>query len=127
MHARTRLSPHPTSPAAARRFVRDVLNRWAAGFLEEPVLLCTGELVTNAIVHVSSDIELVVTMVGDVLRVAVHDDSPRAPLRGVGDAEAESGRGLLLVEALSARWGVERVDSVGGKAVWFEVPLTSAA
>ena len=126
-HARTRLSPHPTTPAAARRFVRDVLHRWSAGFLEEPVLLCTGELVTNAIVHVSSDIEVEVTLVGDVVRVAVHDASPTPPLRQAPGADAESGRGLLLVEALSARWGVERLGSADGKAVWFEVPLTSAA
>lgn len=117
MHASTRLSAHPTSPAAARRFVRDVLQDLA----DEPVLLCTDELVTNAIVHVCSDVELVVRRSDDgtVVRVEVHDASPRPPLRRVPSPEDEHGRGLMLVEALSTRWGVDR--GTEGKAVWFEV------
>lgn len=119
--ARTRLSSHPTSAAAARRFVRDVLNRWQAADSEASVLLCTDELVTNAIVHVSSDIEIVVRLNGPVVRVEVRDRSGRPPLRQVVAADAEAGRGLHLVDALSSRWGVEnRVDG-WGKAVWFEV------
>lgn len=124
MHARTRLSAHPTSPAAARRFVRDVLYRWfgaSAMQTEEPVLLCTDELVTNAIVHVSSDVEVVVRLHDDVIRVEVHDCSSRPPLRRVAGPEAETGRGLELVEALSARWGVDRPGEGNGKSVWFEV------
>ncbi|HEV7886813.1 MAG TPA: ATP-binding protein [Acidimicrobiales bacterium] len=117
--ARTRLSSHPTSAAAARRFVRDVLNRWRASDREEPVLLCTDELVTNAIVHVASDIEVVVVWLAGVIRVEVHDTSTRPPLRRVASYDAESGRGLQLVEALASRWGVDAGD--GGKAVWFEV------
>ena len=118
--ARTTLSSHPTSAGAARRFVRDVLNRWSEAEQEEPVLLCTDELVTNAIVHVSSDIEVVVRRAGDVIRVEVHDLSTRPPLRRVPPPEAEHGRGLQLVEALSSRWGVTAQPE--GKAVWFEVP-----
>jgi anti-sigma regulatory factor (Ser/Thr protein kinase) len=117
--ARTRLSSHPTSAAAARRFVRDVLNRWRAAEREEPVLLCTDELVTNAIVHVASEIEVVVRKLADVIRVEVHDRSSRPPLRRVVSDDAEGGRGLQLVEALSTRWGVSA--EAHGKTVWFEV------
>jgi anti-sigma regulatory factor (Ser/Thr protein kinase) len=118
--ARTRFTSHPTSAGAARRFVRDVLNRWREFDGEEPVLLCTDELVTNAIVHVASEIEVVVRRAADVIRVEVHDRSVRPPLRRMVGPDSESGRGLALVEALSSRWGV--LPEPLGKAVWFEVP-----
>lgn len=120
--ARTRLSAHPTSAGAARRFVRDVLHQWSASAREEPVLLCTDELVTNAIVHVHSEIEVVVRLDsgGDVIRVEVHDQSERPPLRRMPRVDADGGRGLQLVDAVSARWGVE-TEPPGGKSVWFEV------
>ena len=125
--ARTRLSSHPTSAGAARRFVRDVLHQSSAGLREEPVLLCTDELVTNAIVHVQTDIEVVVRLDADVIRVEVHDQSDRPPLRRMPPIDAESGRGLQLVEALSERWGVDAAAGHQGKAVWFEVPRAAAA
>jgi two-component sensor histidine kinase len=124
--ARTRLTSHPTSAAAARRFVRDVLNQWQAVGNVASVLLCTDELVTNAIVHVASEFDVVVRHDGDVLRIEVHDSSDRPPLRRVPDLEAESGRGLQLVEALSSRWGVDGGGDGPGKAVWFEVQAESA-
>jgi anti-sigma regulatory factor (Ser/Thr protein kinase) len=107
--------------------VRDVLNGWRMRDGEEPVLLCTDELVTNAIVHVSSDIELVVRHGEGVIRVEVHDRSSKPPLRRVPPMDAESGRGLQLVEALSSRWGVEAQGEGAGKAVWFEVAESAAA
>lgn len=118
--ARTHLSSHPTSAAAARRFVRDVLTTWPVELPDpDAVLLCTDELVTNAIVHVASDIDVVVRWDDGVVRVEVHDRSPRPPLRQVHPVDAEAGRGLELIEAMTERWGVAAVD--GGKVVWFEV------
>lgn len=124
--ARTLLSSHPTSASAARRFVHEVLAAWSWDRAEaEVALLCTDELVTNAILHVSSDIEVVVRRFELALRVEVHDRSPRPPLRRVHAVDADSGRGLDLVEMLSSRWGVAPVP--GGKAVWFEVPVPPGA
>ncbi len=120
--ARVHLSSHPTSASAARRFVRGVLETWKCGD-PDSVLICTDELVTNAIIHVSSDIDVVVRRAGDNIRVEVHDDSPRPPLRRVHAMDADSGRGLRVVEALCARWGVDAKPA--GKAVWFEVPALS--
>jgi anti-sigma regulatory factor (Ser/Thr protein kinase) len=112
------LSSHPTSATAARRFVRELLAewQWADG---HAALVCTGELVTNAIVHVCSDIDVVVRHHGGTIRVEVHDRSRRPPLRRVHAPDAERGRGLDLVDALSSRWGVS--PTVTGKSVWFEV------
>lgn len=118
--ARTHFSSHPTSAAAARRFVHDVLNSWMLTVDDShAVLLCTDELVTNAIVHVACDIDVVVRCDEGVVRVEVHDTSRRPPLRRVPPVDAEHGRGLMLVEAMSKRWGVASTDR--GKAVWFEV------
>lgn len=83
------------------------------------VLVCTDELVTNAILHVESDIDVVVQCGDGMVRVEVHDGSRRPPLRQVPPVDADHGRGLLLVEAMSERWGVASTE--GGKAVWFEV------
>lgn len=118
--ARTHFSSHPTSAAAARRFVRDVLSSWRVEVDDtDAVLVCTDELVTNAILHVASDIDVVVRCDDGVVRVEVHDGSTRPPLRQVPPVDADRGRGLLLVEAMSERWGVASTDR--GKAVWFEV------
>jgi len=103
---------------AARRFVRELLAEWDCGD-GHAALVCTDELVTNAIVHVCSDIELVVRHRGDTIRIEVHDRSQRPPLRRVHPVDAERGRGLDVVDALSSRWGVS--PTVTGKSVWFEV------
>jgi anti-sigma regulatory factor (Ser/Thr protein kinase) len=116
--ARTRLSSHPTSAVAARRFVRQVLDGWEFGEAEAAIV-CTDELVTNAIVHVCSDIDVVVRRRGDSIRVEVHDASGRPPLRRVHPLDAERGRGLEVVEALSSSWGVSPTTT--GKLVWFEL------
>ena len=108
------------SAAVARHRVKEMLE---AREVESdiPLLLLT-ELVANAARHASpGDVVVRITLTGRVLRVEVADSSSR-PLRlpvGAG-WEQESGRGLLLVEALAERWGSAAV--VGGKSVWFELP-----
>lgn len=121
----THLSSHPTSAGAARRFVAGVLRRWrCTGEVADAVLLCTDELVTNAILHVGSDIDVVVRREAGAVVVEVSDASPRPPLRRVVAPEDETGHGLTLVEALADRWGVE--VRAPGKAVWFRVHLATA-
>lgn len=118
--ARTHLSSHPTSAAAARRFARGVLDRWQwPDDVSDTVLLCTDELVTNAILHAMSDVDVVLRRDDGVLRVEVHDGSRRPPLRRVHPVDADAGRGLRLVGELVDAWGVE--STAAGKAVWFEV------
>ena len=118
--ARTHLSSHPTSAAAARRFARTVLERWRwPSAAADAVLLCTDELVTNAILHAMSDVDVVLRRSDLSLRVEVHDASRRPPLRRVHPVDADSGRGLRLVEELADGWGVDSTER--GKAVWFEV------
>jgi serine phosphatase RsbU (regulator of sigma subunit)/anti-sigma regulatory factor (Ser/Thr protein kinase) len=114
----------PASASAARRFVSDVLSQWGHPGLAHPATLMTSELVTNSVLHTSGELELAVYLDLDRLRIEVVDRSERLPAVQTPDAEAPGGRGLLIIEALSDRWGV---DSHGdGKAVWFEIALEPA-
>lgn len=123
----TVLAPAPTAPAAARRFVRDLCHYWQLALPDDEdvadrAVLAANELVTNAVVHARTNVRLRVELRGDRLHIAVHDGSPRL-LRVVGsDPEAETGRGLLLVERTSRTWGVRR-DPAGGKVVWCVIDL----
>lgn len=109
----------------ARRFVVETLQGWGEGkAVIEDCELLASELVTNAVLHARSASKLRIERRGDHIWVAVHDASPLAPrVRDYG-AEAVTGRGLLLVDRLSRRWGSES-DS-HGKFVWFELDTQPA-
>lgn len=113
---RISLDPLAASVPAARRFVECALGRWGATEILEDVQLLASELVTNAVLHARTTIELVLTQAQDVVRLEVHDR--RAGLESV--TPVERGRGLQLVEGLTQRWGI--VDDGGGKVVWLEIP-----
>lgn len=97
------------------KFVRGRLRRAALGRLE----LLTSEIVTNAVRHGDGDLELVVTIFDDRVRVEVHDAGPGfVPEALEAPPGATGGFGLYLVAALSERWGV----ATGPRTrVWFEV------
>jgi DNA-binding NarL/FixJ family response regulator len=119
--ASTSLSGEPRSAGEARRFVAGTLEPWELGPLVDTVTLLTSELVTNAVVHAGSHVDVVVRLTGMIARVEVTDRSDTAPMQRPSSVEDESGRGLALVQALARRWGTSRRPG-GGKTVWFEVP-----
>jgi DNA-binding NarL/FixJ family response regulator len=108
------------SGAAARRFMEETLRRWSCGDLLDVVNLLVSELVTNAVVHGGSEMDVSVMLTPDSLRVEVadHDETVPAPKDAVDDWDT-SGRGLAFVASMSKAWGVQRLP--GGKVVWFEV------
>ena len=59
------------------------------------------------------------------MRIEVGDLSDRVPCRREPGPEDEGGRGLALLDAMAAAWGVE--PSRSGKTVWYELPLTTRA
>lgn len=81
--------------------------------------LVVTELLTNALVHGGEPVAVHATTSGDVLRIEVHDSSHGTPHARTPGPEDPSGRGLMLVEGLADRWGVER--SAQGKVVWAEL------
>jgi anti-sigma regulatory factor (Ser/Thr protein kinase) len=85
------------------------------------VALVVTELVTNAVHHCGAAPLFTVECNGAWIRVEVYDDGPGRPVVRELDAEATSGRGLALVEAVADRWGVD--DAPGGKTVWAEIGL----
>jgi DNA-binding NarL/FixJ family response regulator len=122
--ASTSLSNDPRSAGDARRFVAGTLQPWELGPLVDTVTLLTSELVTNAVVHAGTDVDVVVRLTGAIARVEVTDRSELVPTPRHSGLEADSGRGLALVQALARRWGTSRQPG-GGKTVWFEVPRRS--
>jgi len=86
--------------------------------LDAAELACT-ELVTNAVLHAHTTIDVTVE-VGDVVRVEVRDRNPSLPTRRHYDPHATTGRGLALVAALTDDHGVTDAGTAG-KTMWFTV------
>lgn len=112
------LPPAAQSVVTARRHVRDVLRRWGYDDLVDAAQLLTSEIVTNAVLHARTVLELVVTRTTDGVRVDVRDGSPLPPaMRSHGSNLATTGRGLQLLQTLAASWASE--PTATGKTVWF--------
>lgn len=114
------LPGEPRSVARARGFLKDVLGGSEEHLAVDVASLLVSELVTNAVLHASSAVELTVRRQRGRVRVVVADASPKAPQRRTYKEEATTGRGLEMVELLAEQWGVD-TSAGGGKAVWFEV------
>ena len=112
----------PGSVPAARRHVRDALGLHGMGEFAQDAAIITSELVANAVQHAcgngAATIGVTLTCAGNPAAVTsiVSDSSPQVPVRRDTPAGSEQGRGLQIVEALSARWGWRYED--GGKAVF---------
>lgn len=117
------LPRHRRSARTARRLLRAYLEaRPDALPLADDAELLLGELVANAVGHASAPPgRLVLAAFGyadGALRIEVHDACADAPvLRSPGDAD-EAGRGLRVVDALAAEWGVRARPGGVGKVVW---------
>nr|WP_223832813.1 ATP-binding protein [Streptomyces venezuelae] len=118
----------PEEVAALRRLLRLHLGVWGLHELVDAAQLCVTELVTNVVTHVGvgTPTRLAVAMRDTYLRIEVQDPDAKAlPTLLSGTqwmpqlGEAESGRGLALVDAVADRWGVQpRAD---GKVTWCEL------
>jgi anti-sigma regulatory factor (Ser/Thr protein kinase) len=112
----------PESVQDARRLVRLALDVWGLETLRDSAEIVSSELLTNAIVHARWETVRVTLTRLDRHRisVAVVDFSHTHPTRRPAVADAESGRGLEIVDALSGgQWGVEPLR--WGKRVWAEL------
>ena len=114
-----RLPPRPSSVGEARRLVRRALNQAGREDLLETAELLVSELVTNALVHAGTPIDVALTVEDGGLRVEISDGSPHAPARRSYGPTAGTGRGLMLLEQMVREWGVELRER--GKTVWFHL------
>ena len=115
-------APRPTAAAAGaadpgsgahrgrggRAFVGEVCGRWELQELAEPAALVASELVTNAVVHARTALELRVELRGSRLHVAVKDQDPNlGPVQAAKDG-TDRGLGLAIVDRIAATWGVRQ-------------------
>lgn len=130
----TRFSATRRGARLARLLVLQQLDHWGFPYRSEPsdlVAAIVAELAANAVTHgrvPGRDFEVGLTRTATTLRVEVSDtrtegrppidDTPAAP-----PPDSETGRGLLLVTGLAARWGVAERQGPG-KTVWAEIALT---
>jgi serine phosphatase RsbU (regulator of sigma subunit)/anti-sigma regulatory factor (Ser/Thr protein kinase) len=132
---RTTLSGSSLAPGSARGLVRAALREWAelglpgteflTDRLADDAMVVVSELVTNAVVHAGTDVELVCRLEEtDSIVVEVADHHPsRAPRDNNAEPAHETpefGRGLRLVSTLAEAWGV--TYRTGTKTVWARLP-----
>ncbi|MFI2430295.1 ATP-binding protein [Streptomyces sp. NPDC018693] len=120
----------PTTPRGARlarELAMEQLRYWR--FELDPARQIVAELTANAVTHggvPGRDFLLLMYVIGDTLRIEVTDTrSDRLPHPQTPPPTAESGRGLLLVEALATRWGTTPGPHPR-KTTWAEVPARPA-
>jgi serine phosphatase RsbU (regulator of sigma subunit) len=103
----------------ARAFVTDALAGEAASLVDDARLVVT-ELVTNACLHGEPPVTVRVRRVGSRVQVEVEDGGQSLPVIPAHSTEAMTGRGLALVAAVGAAWGVE-AGTGRGKVVWAQL------
>ena len=124
--AATQLPPARQSPGAARRFVGDMLKRWRFDSAIEPAQLLTSELVTNAVLHAGTEVQVVLEAHDRTVHVEVIDLTKRPPVaRFTPYDDLQTGRGLTLLESMATAWGVDPLER--GKSVWFDLDATREA
>ncbi len=120
------LNPDRDAPARARRFVLDVCAGWGIGRVASLAELIASELVTNAVTHARTPMNMTLRLADDQLSVEVRDADPRPmfrPAPGTAGAPSdEHGRGLLVLDAMADAWGSSPTGD--GKVVWANVRLT---
>jgi Histidine kinase-like ATPase domain len=115
---RVGLSREPAAAAEARSQVRAVIRAWKVPVDPYIAVLLASDLVTNAIVHGNGEtLTLAIRCSRSHLRIDVYDTSRSLPMAVVEPAHAETGRGLVLVAALSAEWG--SFHTPAGQAAYF--------
>jgi len=124
-----RLDPVPAAAGQAREHARGVLRDWGLHHLMEDGVTLVSELVTNALQASWTLIEPAPVGLGLLaneghLIIEAWDHCLKStgfPAPDDPDEDDERGRGLLIVDKLSNRWGVRRPRNLGFKIVWCEL------
>jgi len=120
---RLRLEPSSGAAAAARRLVDRACSEWHVQAILDPARLVVTELVSNAVRHARTQIQVTLHRRAHELRIEVHDNSPESPRPAKAvRSTSEGGRGLIVVAALTTAWGATHTAT--GKIVWATLALT---
>jgi anti-sigma regulatory factor (Ser/Thr protein kinase) len=107
--------------ADARQLARAVIEETGARVPELDLVI--SELAANAVRHARTHYRVEIAVEGGTVVVGVHDGSSALPqMRTPGPGDG-GGRGLLIIESIARRWGVQPIDG-DGKTVWAELALT---
>jgi anti-sigma regulatory factor (Ser/Thr protein kinase) len=124
----------PTAVPCARLHARHLAWEWGLTGITETIELLVSELTTNSVQAMAGQdgqptIRLRLLTDNARVRIEVWDADPRPPAPkdpaadGMPDLQAESGRGLFLVAALSKRWSWFPAQEPAGKVTWCELDL----
>ncbi|MFG2408777.1 ATP-binding protein [Streptomyces brevispora] len=106
-------------PGKCRHIIRTSLRAWGRPHLVEDAELLISELVTNALLHGRGELRVLLYFSAHDFVMEVRDSSPEHPVLCHADTDNEHGRGLHLVDAVAASWGI----SSDGTTTWCSLPL----
>jgi hypothetical protein len=117
------LGPDRQAPARSRQFALDTCTEWGLPKYGNVAELLASELVTNAVVHARTPMEVTMHRFDTSIGLSVRDGDPRPMHRPEpdGNLAAEHGRGLLMLDAMADAWGCN--PTVDGKVVWARINL----
>jgi two-component sensor histidine kinase len=110
------LAPQSDSAATARHFALRVTDGELEERQRDDMELLVSELVSNAVLHARTAVQLMLCREGSGVRVEVSDESPVIPRRRA-QTGASGGFGMRLLAELSHTWGIEVRPH--GKTIWF--------
>lgn len=136
--ARFGFAPSPSAPYQARRRVRHAMASWGiSGDLAETATLIASELVANAAKaagvrpgsgppEAASARQILLTLcyARQALRIEVTDGSPSPPVLSQVPPDAENGRGMFIIDALTTEWSYSFLPAGLGKTVYCVLPTS---
>jgi len=133
LHSHLELRAVPASVPSARLHTRNLLREWRMECLADTAELLVSEMITNAVrasglvddqqreigrAPGAQRMRLWLTSDRHSVLIQVWDVDHHVPVRQDADPDAEAGRGVMLIEALSLQWGFCTPDGHDGKIVW---------
>jgi anti-sigma regulatory factor (Ser/Thr protein kinase) len=144
LHATQHWPCDSRSIAEVRQFVAAQCRQWHLDAVTDDLVLMASEMATNAVTHARSAFQVSMVLANGQVRLEVSDGGPELPpipappwrtttltgpdaaqvdhvdflLGGELDSEAMSGRGLTIVAALAASWGIAPQSLRPGKTIW---------
>ncbi|MFJ3176773.1 ATP-binding protein [Streptomyces roseus] len=116
-------SREPVAVSSVRSFVMTTLQSWGVESRVDDVCLAASELASNAVLHTSLagiPLRVRLLLLGEIIRLEVHDRCSSLPQPAKALDDDESGRGISVVSILADEWGVDLALDSSGKSVWTE-------
>lgn len=124
------LGAYDSAVPSARLHVRAVLREWGLDRVVDEAESVAAEIIANGVqatrdAGLDTGVRLTLTADGGGVMVVAWDAVPLPPVPAAPDADSESGRGLIIVQALSEWWDARQVNPShgGGKLVRARIAL----